>query len=256
MKKVLAILLAVVITVSLCACSGDTTYQALTDALASGDYASVQAELSSLSPDYKAEQEKLSAYRENYGTLIDALEAEDYGTAQENLTSRIPTEPEPEYTYVDITLDNWQEYFEMEQGTEWETNAFDEIEFKGNYLYLTVKEEYRDKLPHFEIENLIGEPSSVCYTLDEQISVEYKYSFTFYGVTVYPESKAVIRDSSKGTHQGSDATEVNYFSDNDGNSAYLGGSSLVNSSGEIIAYSYFDSYEITAIEGKLPLLVE
>ena len=61
-----------------------------------------------------------------------------------------PTETEPKVQVVEITMDNWQDYFEIKQCVEGDvnTNAFDEFESVAYYIYtvFTLKEEYAEKI--------------------------------------------------------------------------------------------------------------
>lgn len=61
-----------------------------------------------------------------------------------------PTETEPKVQVVEITMDNWQDYFETKQCVESciSTNAFDEFESVSYYIYtvFTLKEEYAEKI--------------------------------------------------------------------------------------------------------------
>lgn len=256
MKQLLTILLAAALLTTLCACGGDTTYQALTDALASGDYEAVKAEMSSLSPDYKAEQEELSVYQEEYGTLIDALEAEDYEAAQEALTSRIPTEPEPEYTYVDITLDNWQEYFTLSETIP----VFEGNELVSLKIELSLNEQYRDKVARNSEDNTMS-------LLGEKIAVEVSYDLYMYKMDIDTENKTATKKS-KGAIQFSNPHPLETFALGDHSFSGEDGTTFTvargrhitasdqNGNTEDAGYSYPENCKITRIQGKLPLLAE
>ncbi len=144
MKKALSLLLALAMCLSLAACGVDEKYNALLENLASNNYDGIKQELSALSPDFAAEQEKL----EEYADLIAALEAENWEAAVADIVSRVPvTEPEePTYTEVKITMDNWQEYFEIREYETHRYNDFGEEESSSSGYGIYLKEEYLDDL--------------------------------------------------------------------------------------------------------------
>lgn len=149
MKKILFIILVLVLCLSLCACGVDKKYTALLEHLDTGNYPEAKTELTLLSPDFQAEQEKMAADSEilaKYADLIALLEAEDYESAAANVLARIPVPEEPAYTEIAITMDNWTEYFETVYKEDWIINGFDEAEGLNIYYALQVKEEYVDRL--------------------------------------------------------------------------------------------------------------
>lgn len=55
-------------------------------------------------------------------------------------------EAEPQFVTVELTLDNWQTYYELAETANFEKNAFDDVErFVGAGVELRLKEEYRQK---------------------------------------------------------------------------------------------------------------
>jgi hypothetical protein len=64
----------------------------------------------------------------------------------------LPTDPassataQPSTETVEITMDNWQEYFDLVLDTEITRNAFDEIKYVYSIWEIGIKEEYQSKL--------------------------------------------------------------------------------------------------------------
>ena len=110
MKKAVVVLLAILLCLSLCAC---------------GKY-------------------------EKYDTLIGYIEAGDEENAVNELHALLqetmPEVTEPATTTVEITMDNWQEYFEIVLGAGVSRDAFDEIETIYSKWSISLKEEFREAL--------------------------------------------------------------------------------------------------------------
>jgi len=121
MKKALSLLLALILCLSLCACGDQEKYQ-------------------------------------KYDALIDYIEAGDTENAVNEVLSLIgqngPEEteaPEVATTTVEITMDNWQEYFELVLSALVGRNAFDEIDNAYSQWRISLKEEYRDSLTNANV---------------------------------------------------------------------------------------------------------
>lgn len=145
MKKWIALLLVLAMCAALYGCGVDEKYKALLECLDTGDYAGIKAELSLLSPDFRAEQEQMTAdgeLLEKYADLIASLEAGDYETAVENIRARMPVPEEPVYEEVAITMDNWQEYFEIRPYEEFNYNDFGDLVYMRTGYAFYLKAEY------------------------------------------------------------------------------------------------------------------
>jgi len=81
-----------------------------------------------------------------YESLIALLEAEDYEGALVDVAARIPVPEEPACTEVQITLDNWQDYFELKPIDVWDTNDFGETDELRCMEALFVRPEFADKI--------------------------------------------------------------------------------------------------------------
>ena len=149
MKKTISLLLALVMCLSLCACGVDEKYAPLLENLDAGNYEGIKDALIELSPEFKADAEKLAKYQ----SLIDLLEAENYEDALVDVENRIPV---PECEIIEITMDNWDEYFEIVPDHYWEENAFGEGEALCIGFSLFLKDEYVARLP------LVGNSSIAC----------------------------------------------------------------------------------------------
>lgn len=139
MKQIIAMLLVLVMCLAMCACGVDEQYKALIEYLDARDYEGAKAEMMALFPEAKAEAEIL----EKYGELIELLEKEDYEGALLDVQSRVPV---PEYESIEITMDNWQEYFEIVPSHGWDENAFGEGEALHMGISMFIKDEYASRL--------------------------------------------------------------------------------------------------------------
>lgn len=122
MKKLLAFLLAAILIFSLAACGSNDSYakyEELYQYLEAKDYDSAVAYIQDLA-----------------GTVEDAPATEE----------TVPSTEEPSYTTVEITLDNWQDYFEVQLVASENRNAFGElVDFVPCYC-LRLKDEWEDSV--------------------------------------------------------------------------------------------------------------
>ena len=85
---------------------------------------------------------------QKYDTLIDYIEAGDYENALaemirlSNSGDASADNEEKSEVAVEITSENWQEYFELVEREEIERNNFDEIEDMYKSAYLVLKDKY------------------------------------------------------------------------------------------------------------------
>ena len=147
MKKALSLTMALVLCLTLCACGVDERFKPLLEHLETQNYEGIKNELVLLSPDFKLEKEQAVANAEmlaKYQGLIDLLEAGNYEDALADVENRMPA---PEYEVIDITMDNWNEYFEIVPDYYWRKNAFGEGEVLIIGFSLFLKDEYVARLP-------------------------------------------------------------------------------------------------------------
>lgn len=151
MKKALSLLLALVICLSLCACGKDATitnpyekYSALFDMLEAGKYEDAHGYIDDLADTTEP-------------TATEPTEIESPTTepsTEPPTTTPTETEPpatEPEYTAIELTLENWDTYYEiMDTGIEYRTDAFGEISNIWICQNWELKKEYRERLSHVE----------------------------------------------------------------------------------------------------------
>ena len=131
MKRIIAALLLIVLSFSMLACAAP----APTDAPA-------PAEAVASAVEGPSEKEVLF---DKYEDIINALEAEDYDSAIDSITSMkpVPT-PEP-VTKVEITLDNYKDYFDLitEIGYENdEKDAYGNVTYRDRFTFLQLKDKY------------------------------------------------------------------------------------------------------------------
>ena len=138
MKKILALLLLAVMCFPLLAC-GENDNAALVKELESRI-----AQLEATLAEREAEIARLLAEGESVKPENPVPE----DTKPENTVPEDtkPENTEPQYETVEITPDNWQEYFEIIGYMEYRDNAFGEAESCFFRSELRLKEEYRSRL--------------------------------------------------------------------------------------------------------------
>jgi hypothetical protein len=124
MKKVIVIVLVALMVVSLAACGNS---------------------------------EELEKYRK-YETLINYLEAEEYANAIKEIVAlrqaggkQTENEEEKEATAVDITIENWQDYFEFKTRVSEKRNDFDEFEEFYPAKVICLKDEWKEKVVDMDV---------------------------------------------------------------------------------------------------------
>lgn len=137
MKKMIVLLLVVMMCLSLCACGNS---------------------------------EKLEKY-EKYETLINYLEANDYASAIAEITQMQISggsndsndgNDNNNQKVIEITLDNWQEYFEIKLVADVNTNDFDEFQSFSPALRLYLKEEYLERIITMDVPFEISYKDDYC----------------------------------------------------------------------------------------------
>ena len=106
MKKLFALLLAAVMCLSLTACGEGKSYKEALSLIENGQYAEAKAIFETI-PDYKDVADYLARY-----------------------------------TTIEVTPENWETYFTIEQKPIWEENAFGEGELFQIQYHLVMREEY------------------------------------------------------------------------------------------------------------------
>ena len=84
-------------------------------------------------------------------------------------TTETPTITEPQYTTVEITIDNWQDYFEIVSIDDWHLNGFGESEGYSNYYKLKLRDEYKEKV----------KCDALGYIHNVILTVEFTYTWSF-----------------------------------------------------------------------------
>lgn len=130
MRRLFCFSLIMIMIISMCGCVSNNEFEA------------VNAEL-------KASQDQLAEYKE-YDTLIGYLKSENYEAAIADIESRMPKPTEPPYSEIEITMDNYLNYFTVDFVEDWKVNAFGEIDgLDVNYI-LRIKEDYTSRLRNLE----------------------------------------------------------------------------------------------------------
>lgn len=183
MKKILALLLAAVMCLSLVAC-GDSDENAAQIA----EYESRIAELEATI----AELEAMLAERD---AEIERLLAEG--------ESKEPENTEPQYETVEITLDNWQDYFEIVEYMTYRENGFGEAESCYFRTELRLKEEYWSRL--------------AADMMDDKGAVEFSYDYGERAATIdlanrtYSFGEFTAKESSTATDRFEYTGDGNYI---------------------------------------------
>ena len=115
MKKAISLLLALVMCLSLCACG-------------------------------KEKEEPSASYIEEVENTVDMTETEQKSVE----TEPVIVETEPKLEIVELTLDNWQEYFEFVDNPNFQKDAFGEVEGFTVGISLQLKEEYQQRSASIE----------------------------------------------------------------------------------------------------------
>ena len=98
----------------------------------------LQAANDSLKADCDAAEAGNALY-EKYSDVIDPMEAEDYDGALAAVKGR---KPAPEQTTIEITADNWQDYFEVIDVTAIPKNEFGKLDGQLPHTEIVLKEQY------------------------------------------------------------------------------------------------------------------
>jgi hypothetical protein len=118
MKQAMSLILTLILCLSLCACGNQEKYK-------------------------------------KYDTLIGYIEAGDEENATKEFLALLeqnkPETTEPATTTVEITMDNWQDYFELRLVADISRDHFDEVEDTFAKWRLYLKEEYWGKVPEADV---------------------------------------------------------------------------------------------------------
>ena len=177
MKRVIFLALALLLCLGLCACSEPNygEYEALIGYIESDDYTSAYLELHKFFGD---------------GELhFEVVESTENMPTEE---PPAPTEAEDLYVAVEITLDNWQEYFEIVYREKWLENAFGEPTYLSYSHHLQLREEYADRI-YFGSLSQESTQDENGYTIMEmahsEIDVEIGSTKTLYRIALDPENR-------------------------------------------------------------------
>lgn len=125
MKKILVMLLVIGMCFSLIACGDNSEvekykkYETLIAYMEAEDYESALAEV--------VEMSNGSVYIDNTSDVEETTDMEETTNTESVTEEEELGEEEPEVEAIEITLDNWQEYFEIVERDKVIKNAFDEI---------------------------------------------------------------------------------------------------------------------------------
>lgn len=174
MKKLLSLLLAAALVLSLGACGKEANpyekYEELFEYMEREDYDSAMAYIRELAGESETEPQTASA-----------TEAE---------TEPETTETEPQPVTVEITMDNWQEYFELKEYVEIKKNGFGEFEKVSVYYALVNKDGM----------------SPECNLSD--VTMEFSYTKKYVSMSVDLENGTITYGADRGKYPYGDYTGV------------------------------------------------
>lgn len=249
------LILALLLSMSACSLLPNKPYAELIAQLDAGNSEGVSRELSKLLPEFAQDQQKLAVY-DKYESLINALESKDSSAASGEFYNRLDQIQNEGYTYVDITADNWQQYFDLSLVPYWSEDLFGDADHLWFQIALTIREEYRDRVMRMEYGSAFDRYFEAI-TGGSHIDVELAWHFqdTYLQVD-YPtrtyiwEENVLYGDFGDRLEQSS----VYSFSQNDGNTGVIlsCGYPTVNYEGRLVCPRVTD-LELCRIQGKLPL---
>ena len=127
--------------------------------------------------------------KQKYNHAIELMESGEFDAAQEEfesialyqavlnkldeIESLRKAAREADITEIKITMDNWQDFFEMGSLEEWCENGFGEVDAFGILYYIKLKDQYKDAV----------------YYDKSEVAVEYEYDSTWYNVDMDFENK-------------------------------------------------------------------
>ena len=135
MKKIIAVLLLIAFSFSLCAC-GTATVTAV------HEQAVVEEVPAEVAPTPEPAPSRGDLLYEKYSDVLDALEAEDYDSAMDSIAAMKPVPTPPPVTAVDITLDNYLDYFEIATKDYDQNDAYGNLYYRNREYYLELKDRY------------------------------------------------------------------------------------------------------------------
>lgn len=182
MKKLLSLLLAAALVLSLGACGKAENpyeeYEELFEYLEREDYDSAMAYI-----------RELAGEPETVPQAAPATEAETQPPETQPPETQ-PSETEPQPVTVEITMDNWQDYFELREHVEIERNGFGEFESVNVWVALVNKDGmYPD-----------------CFLSD--VTFEYALTRKYVSMTVDLENETVTYGADRGRDPYGDRSEV------------------------------------------------
>ena len=222
MKKALSLILALVLCLGLCACGGNSKYakyDALIGYIESDNYIGAITELN-----------KFIQPKNYIGVIVDPT-----GTEQ--------TDPPAEDVRVEITLENWQEYFEITMKDSWRKNAFGDVTSFSHALVFRLKESYADRV--------------VSESEGNVIDVEIGYNYKHYDWTVDFENRTYTkggRYSGFGLSQSGYATKIiRYWPWNAPRGTDITSNSRSKDGTGSLVITEYDGIEVLRIQGTLVL---
>lgn len=239
MKKLLALLLAALMCLSLAAC---------------GDEDVSQRTLRRYKEKIEELEEQIRQQEETIADLTQQLQGKDDAPAVEQpeepakpAPTPAPEEPatpvQPQYEEIAITLDNWETYFEITLEPTFYRNAFDEVYRLALPYYFKLKDEYFDRLEESQ-SKLIFESRydygmrfcTVDYDAQTYVLGEYvNQSFPMQGTQIVDR-------------MGYDPTMGMYYTE-----SFRGGTGMMDKNQYGTSIMVYDNFEILRIQGTLCL---
>ncbi len=171
-------------------------------------------------------------------------------TQSENTGSEETTEPEPVYETIEITLDNWQEYFEIKQVENWYEDDFGDFDYLEVISAIFIREEYLDKIILDSMDVVVG------YVVDT-IAVNYEIDAKnkVFEVTPIDEDVVYSNDGTFSFHEQMDIYEIEgcFGGHKIANLDDLENSGMTDENGNPMCD--YGIYQVTRIEGTITIIV-
>lgn len=124
MKKIVTVLLVTALSFSLFACAAPAPAPA------------------EAAPTAEPAPSKGDLLYEKYSDILDALEKEDYDTVIKAVVAMKPVPTPVPVTSVDITMDNYLDYFDIVTSTYDQNDAYGKLSYRNRNIMLQLKDQY------------------------------------------------------------------------------------------------------------------
>lgn len=188
---------------------------------------------------------------EKYAELFDLLEAKRYGEAHEyiNRMENLQTVKQEgaAVTEVEITSENWQEYFELKEAPGWMLNDFGEV-FDVSWLHvLCVRDEWADKVV-LDASDIVFE--YIYNYIDYKCKLDFAAKTIEFGEVMWKSDTSEVQTFRLGDSYMEETSLNGYRMQCPSNTVENIGMGIMQPDGETISYIH-DNLTITRAKGTL-----